>query len=99
VLPLSSTETSGSVTVEVDFTGGYPLWLAAAGCLNELYREARGWESNLKGPGRDQAFAEAYERAAAKGTGEIMLKDGALRTWREVGACATVTILIVRCVL
>jgi hypothetical protein len=51
VLPLSGTGTSGGVTVEVDFTGGYLSWLAAAGCLNELYREARGRESNLKGPG------------------------------------------------
>lgn len=29
----SSTGTSGTVTVEVDFTGGYPLWLGAADCL------------------------------------------------------------------
>lgn len=53
----------------------------------------------MKGPRSDQAFVEAYERAAAKAMCEIVLKDWAFRTWREVGACATATILIVRCLL
>jgi hypothetical protein len=39
--------TPGGVTVEAGFTGGHLLHLAAAGCvLNDLYREARRWESN-----------------------------------------------------
>jgi hypothetical protein len=36
-------------------------------------------------------------RAATKGTGEIVFKDWAVRTWREAGACVTDRILIVGC--